>query len=169
MGMDILKETGASRTPGSKIKAGEEAMPGFVALFEDAETLIVYNDKAKVPSGLFMQSNVHYPAFDTAAPDGTPVGDGFEFLNYNRGGLIGLFRAGGTVLLYDDKRKSGGASHPVDYTKAYNVNDKCYADQNTGKVTSTLDTNRQEIGIVEKVVGSGVNLVLKMRLSGTLA
>jgi len=170
MGLDILKETGASRTPGSNVLAGEEIMPGFVMLMEDAETIKVYDDKAEIPSGLAMQSNVHYPAFDPAAPDGTPVGDGYEFLNYNRGGLIGLFRAGGTVLLYDDKRKSGGASHPVDYSQAYAVNGICYADETTGKITSDSATGtRKEVGIVEKVVGSGADLVLKMRLSGTLA
>ena len=150
-------------------------MPGFVCALDTSadDTIKLYDTKANNPAGLALESNIAFPFFDPNAPSGTPIGVGFDFLNYNRGGLIGLFRNGGEVVLYDDLRDTAvaGNSNPVDFaaSAAYAVNNPVYANQNNGKVTSDLDTDRKQVGIIEKVIGTGATMSLKVRLAGALA
>ena len=162
MGIRILRESASgSRTAGMAVLAGESIVPGIVIVQDDNTTVKVFTGTALAPLGLALDSNVQFPSQATA-PDVT-AGAGFDYLNYNRQGLVAAITGDAEVELYDDLRdtSTAGASHPVDHTQAYVVGAPLFADTTTGRVTSVVGSNKA-IGRCTGIDGSGATMVVRM-------
>lgn len=166
MGIRVLKEASNSRTAGYKVDidirfgAPWAIVPGIACNLVDAETLKIADGTTEAIIGLALDSNVLFP-MTNGLPDGA-AGEGYDYLNYNRQGLVALF-SNGEVELYDDKRMAAGASHPANYLEAFAINAPVYADA-TGKITLVPGTNK--VGEVTGITNPGApELVLKIKLS----
>lgn len=166
MGIRVLKEAGNSRTPGYEVKVtggvAEVILPGLACNLEDANTIKIADGTSEKVVGLALDSNVLFPIGNTL-PD-SQAGEGYDYLSYNRQGLVSLF-SNGEVELYDDKRQAAGASHPVNFAEAFTVNAPVYADA-SGKITLVNGGTAPEVGIVTGITNPGVaGLVLRVKLS----
>ena len=70
------------------------------------------------PFGLAIESNVFFPL---QPANGEVAGQGFDYTNFNRGGLESVYNNGGDFVIYDD-----GRGLPVD-AGSYVVNQPVYA------------------------------------------
>lgn len=167
MAIRILKETGASRSAGYKVTANVSILPGnAVVLGADEETIkLPASGTSEEILGLALDSNVMFP-FQSATPDQT-MGNGYDYLNYNRQGLVSVFNNGGEVELFDDKRLADGLSHPVIYGGTFTLNIPVYANCTSGTSTqlgfiTEVATTNKRIGRVTGVFGTGADLVLRI-------
>lgn len=127
----------------------------------DNSTIIAYDATAVLatqPLGLASDTTVQFAA--GAGADGYQAGSGYDYPNYNRGGLVGVFCNGGVFELFDD-----GRGHPCDTSVTWLVNQSIFAN-NLGKLTntSTTATATVAIGTVVAVTGSSttVHVTAKM-------
>src|SRR5271157_2614101 len=129
MAIRILRETGASRSAGYivNVAAGvaDSILPGIAVTLmttdANAQTIGLLSSIATPYTGeilgLTLDSNIIFP-FQSSQPNNT-MGQGFDYTNYNRQGLIGVFNNHGEVELYDDNRLAGGLSSPIIYGDAF--------------------------------------------------
>ncbi len=157
MGIRIVREAG-DRTPGYKVAASNTIYGGLAVQLTANDTVAVGGAEVV---GLALESNVAFPA-QASTPDNT-VGDQFNYLDYNRGGLIAVVNGSAEVELYDDGRAAAGASHPVTYGDSWALMAPVYADATTGKLTTTAEGNKR-IGRVTGITGTGAALVLRVML-----
>jgi hypothetical protein len=82
------------------------------------------------PLGLAIESNVFFPL---APANGEVAGQGFDYTNFNRGGLESCYIDGGDFVLYDD-----GRGYPYNRGSiTYAVNEAVYASAfSDGVITS---------------------------------
>jgi len=145
MAIRIIKEV--SRDGGRLPATGATIIAGQPIELVTASTVRPFTDvSGTYPLGLASDSNVLQPL---AGPGGLTVGVGFDYTNFNRGGLIGAFLNGGVFELYDDS--TGLPFLPGD---VYVLNGPVYANS-SGLVTST-STSNVLIGTVMQVTGSPV-------------
>ena len=170
MGIRVLKEASNSRTAGYKVNVvkgvPEAILPGLACNLVDAETITIADGTTELTIGLALDSNVLYP-ITNSIPDGQ-AGQGYDYLNYNRQGLVALF-SNGEVELYDDMRLPAGASHPANFVApagAWVINSPVYVD-NVGKATAVGTPGATPvIGVVTGITNPGVaSLVLRIKLS----
>jgi hypothetical protein len=158
MAMNILKETGASRSAGYAVASGVSVYGGLAMILQDAQTITLFSTNAVLPQGLAIESNVIYPAMNlTPGTDGliAQAGQGNDYLNYNRQGLISLFRDG-IVELYDDLRAASGASSPINTSDTFSFNVPVYATATTGVITVASNGGANVlVGRVLNSVGTG--------------
>jgi len=146
MGINIKKEV--NRLPGFSVKATVTIIPGQVVILDTADT--TYNTITKfglatdIPLGLALDSNVLFPV----GPN--PVGIGFDYTNYNRGGLVAVAVNGGIFELFDD-----GRGAPFVTGDTFAVNNYAYVAIATGLISST---GTIIVGVVTNVVGSSTTL-----------
>ena len=90
----------------------------------------VHTQSAGKPFGLAVESNVFFPL---QPANGEVAGQGYDYTNFNRGGLESCFVDGGDFVLYDD-----GRGYPYDRgSVTYAVNAPVYASAtNDGNITS---------------------------------
>jgi hypothetical protein len=81
---------------------------------------------------------------------GQTAGEGFNYTDFARGGLVSGFTNGSELELYDD-----GRGAPYEAADTYVLNRAVYAKEN-GKVTSAVGGGRQIIGSVVDFEGSPV-------------
>jgi len=161
MGLRILKEDAQSRTIGYPVKDAVKIYPGAVCVLEKISDVIrirpwTTGDRAAalVPVGLGIDSNVPFPVAPTGIDPHT-VGEGKDYTNYNRGGLIAAIRQA-TVVIYDDKRDATSnlidpaATFPTISAPVY-VNDSCLFTEDS--------TNAVAVGVLEDVVLDGSDIV----------
>jgi len=161
MGIRVMHENSGSRTRGFAVKSGDTVYPGLVVQKEDNDTIKIPTTLTEPMLGLALDSNVLYP-FQATAPD-TTAGEGYNYLDYNRQGLV-AYISNAEVELYDDKRAAAGASHPVDYSKTYAVNEPVYVIA-SGKIDNATSGNTQ-VGVVTAVENNGSSaLVLRVKLT----
>jgi len=166
MGIRVMKEASNSRTAGysAVVTQGvpETIIPGIACNLVDNATITKSDGTTEVTIGLALDSNVLYP-IGNLSPD-TQAGDGYDYINYNRQGLISLF-SNGEVELYDDKRIGvAGVSHPANFAEAFAVNAPVYADA-VGKITLVNAGSAPQIGVVTGVTNpQTVALVLRLKI-----
>jgi hypothetical protein len=81
------------------------------------------------PFGLAIESNVFFPL---QPANGEVAGQGFDYTNFNRGGLESVFNNGGDFVLYDD-----GRGYPYDHSATYAINAPVYTSTTAaGVITS---------------------------------
>lgn len=81
---------------------------------------------------------------------GQTVGEGYNYTDFARGGLVSGFTNGSELEMFDDGR--GAPYEPAD---TYVLNRPVYAKEN-GKITSVVGGGRQRIGSVVDFEGSPV-------------
>lgn len=114
-----------------------------------SSTVKPYDDAtwADLPFGIAAESTQQPPI---APLSGLTAGEGFNYTDFARGGLVSAFTNGSELELYDD-----GRGAPYETGDTYVLNRPVYAKEN-GKVTSVGTGPRQKIGVVTDFEGSPV-------------
>jgi len=154
MAIRILKEV--SRDQGRAPATGVSIIAGMPLELVDADTVRPYDqtDANDQVFGLASDSNITQPL---QGAGGLTVGVGFDYTNFNRGGLIGAFLNGGVFELYND-----GTGVPYEAGDTYNLNENVYANS-SGLLTSSAAGDNKLVGTALKVVGAPVTrLTIKL-------
>jgi hypothetical protein len=93
------------------------------------------------PFGLAIESNVFFPL---APANGEVAGQGFDYTNFNRGGLESVYNNGGDFVLYDDGRGYPYARGTVTYA----INGPVYASAVTDGLIDSAATSTVLVGYV---------------------
>jgi hypothetical protein len=115
--------------------------------------------------GLAADSNVQQPL---QGAGGLTVGVGYDYTNFDRGGLISVFQNGGSFELYNDLGEIAPLQgNPFVYTDSFVSNAPVYAQVNTGLVTSVSGGNSPQIGTTIQVTNAGnaTEMLLQIKLS----
>jgi hypothetical protein len=159
MAIRILRESAGTRTPGYKVStsAAGKIVGGTVVTLEDADTIMLYVAAATGAAlGLAIDSNVLFSP-QNASPDHT-AGQGYNYLDYDRGGLISVINKGAEVEVYDDGRSVSPFSASA---HTYLLNKLIYAEAATGMLADAIGTG-EAVGRVTSVAGTyGVDLVVR--------
>ena len=121
-----------------------------------------------LPWGLAAESNVQQPL---QGPGGLTVGVGYDYTNFDRGGLISVFQNGGSFELFNDQGElaplSPSGGNPFVIGDTFVSNNYVYAQVNTGLVTAVAAGNSAPIGSCISVTnaGSAADMVLQIKLS----
>jgi len=138
MAITIWKEV--NRSPGAPVLSGTIS-GGTVLAWDPANTgkVLPFGSATSTsqPYGLACESNV-IPPLQPAS--GLVAGQGYDYTNFNRDGLMGAFINGGEFQLYDDGL---GAGAPFE-AGTYAIGGKVYADvtaTGAANITSTVGSN----------------------------
>jgi hypothetical protein len=134
MAIRQIKEV--NRSGGAKINSGN--IVGGMLLQINADGTVqpwVKTDTTGKPYGLAIESNVFFPL---QPANGEVAGQGFDYTNFNRGGLESVYLNGGDFVLFDDGRGSPYAA------ATYAVNQPVY----TSAVTDGLITSATTTGVI---------------------
>jgi len=93
------------------------------------------------PFGLAIESNVFFPL---QPANGEVAGQGFDYTNFNRGGLESVYNNGGDFVLFDDGRGYPYARGGVTYA----VNQPVYASAITDGLITSAATSTVLVGYV---------------------
>lgn len=93
------------------------------------------------PFGLAIESNVFFPL---QPANGEVAGQGFDYTNFNRGGLESVYNNGGDFVLYDDGRGYPYARGGVTYA----INAPVYASAVTDGLITSDATSTVVVGYV---------------------
>jgi hypothetical protein len=148
MAVRVIREN--NRTDGlKKASAAPHIIAGMPLVLASASEVKPYDDSRfdDIPFGIAAQSTELLPF---APADGNVVGEGLNYTDYARGGLVSAFCNGSELELFDDGR--GAPYEPAD---TYVLNRPVYAKEN-GLITSVIGSTRQKIGIVKDFEGSPV-------------
>lgn len=132
MAVRVIRENG--RSAGLAMASGVDCVAGQVLIHASATTLRTYNDGtwAKVPYGIAAESTTKLPI---APSSGLVAGEGYDYTNFNRGGLVSCFIGGSELELFDD-----GRGAPYVTSDTYARDGKVYTDVN-GKITTASDSD----------------------------
>jgi hypothetical protein len=93
------------------------------------------------PFGLAIESNIFFPL---QPANGEVAGQGFDYTNFNRGGLMSVYNNGGDFVLFDDGRgypyQRGGTT--------YAINAPVYASAVTDGLITSVNTSGVIVGYV---------------------
>jgi hypothetical protein len=93
------------------------------------------------PFGLAIESNIFFPL---QPANGQVAGQGFDYTNFNRGGLVSVYNNGGDFVLFDDGRgypyQRGGTT--------YAINEPVYASAVTDGLITSDATSTILVGYV---------------------
>jgi hypothetical protein len=148
MAVRVIREN--NRTEGLKPATGVTAIiAGQPLVLATATTVKPYDDGSwlDLPFGIAAESTAQPPI---APMSGQTAGEGFDYTNFARGGLVSAFTTGSILELFDD-----GRGAPYEAADTYVLNRPVYAKEN-GKVTSVGTGPRQKIGVVLDFEGSPV-------------
>jgi len=148
MAVRVIREN--NRTDGMKKQAAApDIIAGMPLVLASASEVKPYDDAtfADVPHGIAAQSTELLPF---APADGNAVGQGLNYTDFARGGLVSAFCNGSELELYDD-----GRGAPYEAADTYVLNRPVYAKEN-GLITSVVGGGRQKIGVVKDFEGSPV-------------
>ncbi len=132
MAVRIIRENNRSEGR-KKVTAAPDIIAGQPLLLAANKETKAYDDTSHVafPYGIAAESTEQLPI---APASGQTVGEGFDYTNFNRGGLVGAFVNGSELELFDD-----GRGKPFDDSVTYALNDKAFAGDN-GLVTNDDDS-----------------------------
>jgi hypothetical protein len=147
MAVRVIREN--NRSEGKQPVTATTIIAGQPLIFATASTVKPYDDGtfAAVPYGIAAESTGQLPI---APSSGLTAGEGFDYTNFARGGLVSAFINGSELELFDD-----GHGLPYEAGDSYALNGPVYAKEN-GKVTSAVGGGRKEIGSVVDFEGSPV-------------
>ena len=100
-----------------------------------------FGQSAGKPFGLAIESNVFFPL---QPANGEVAGQGFDYTNFNRGGLESCFVDGGDFVLYDDGRGYPYARGGTTYA----VNQPVYTSAATDGLITSATTSTVIVGYV---------------------
>jgi hypothetical protein len=147
MAVRVIREN--NRSEGLKPHTGVTAIIAGQPLVKASATTVKPHDTlADVVFGIAAESTGQLPI---APLSGLTAGEGFDYTNFARGGLVSCFVNGSELELYDD-----GHGVPFTDTDTYTLNREVYADESTGLITSDATGGRKAIGSVTDVEGSPV-------------
>lgn len=128
MAVRIIREV--NRSEGRKPVTGSTIIAGEVLLLAANLETKPYDDGTfvAVPYGVAAEDTTQLPI---APANGLTAGQGFDYTNFNRGGLVGAFVNGSELELFDD-----GHGLPYVATDTYALNAPVYTNA-SGKVTTT--------------------------------
>jgi hypothetical protein len=101
----------------------------------------VHTQTAGQPFGLAIESNVFFPL---QPANGEVAGQGFDYTNFNRGGLESVYNNGGDFVLFDDGRGYPYARGGVTYA----INAPVYASAVTDGLITSDATSTVIVGYV---------------------
>ena len=132
MALRIIKEV--NRSVGYPVLSGN-IVAGNLLMLDTANSGSVlpwlHTNTSGQPFGLAAESNIFFPL---QPANGEVAGQGFDYTNFNRGGLMSAFNNGGDFDLYND-----GRGYPYDATATYAINAPVYASHATdGLITSDV-------------------------------
>lgn len=163
MAIRILKEVSRD---GGRLPATNAVILGGSVLelaSNGANVQLSTSTGSTLPWGLSSDSNVTQPL---QGAGGLTVGVGFDYTNFNRGGLIGAFQNGGVFELYND-----GTGNPfvLSPTAPYAVNIPLYAltgngTTTGGTVTSDSAGNSPAIGSCVSVTNAGSSTTMRLQI-----
>lgn len=138
MAIRQIKEV--NRSGGAKINSGN-IVGGMLLQINADGTVQPWDHTATtgLPYGLAIESNVFFPL---QPANGEVAGQGFDYTNFNRGGLESVYLNGGDFVLYDDGRGSPYA------TATYAVNQPVYASAVTDGLITSANTSGVVVGYV---------------------
>lgn len=155
MAIKVLKEV--NRHPG--YTPSGTILPGQVVMkVTDGETIKAYDGTTLdvQPLGFAIDSTVQFPA--SAGVYGA-VGAGYNYPEFNRGGLVAVFTDGGLFEFSNDGRGS-----PLTITDTWTLNAKVYIGASGLMTCSTMTVGTDPVvGIVEAVSGSGATLKVTIK------
>jgi len=159
MAIRILKEV--SRDGGRLPASGASVIAGVALELAAAGAVQPYTGAALAePWGLASDSNVTQPL---QGAGGLTVGVGYDYTNFNRGGLIGAFQNGGVYELYND-----GTGNAMDTTATFVPNAAVFANATGLADDATLQAGRDKLGTVVSVSNAGsltaMRLVIKLSI-----
>jgi len=101
----------------------------------------VHTQTAGQPFGLAIESNIFFPL---QPANGEVAGQGFDYTNFNRGGLMSVYNNGGDFVLFDDGRGYHYARGGV----VYAINQPVYASAVTDGLITSDATSTVIVGYV---------------------
>jgi len=155
--MAIKVDKEVNRLPGLLPKSGIDIVAGYLVML-DGDTLKPFDGTAGLfPLGLAADTTKQFPI---APADGQVVGTGYNYTDFARGGLVGVFLNGGVFTLFDD-----GRGHPVDTTQVYAQNKPVFGMvDGSGRITSDGSGGKPRVGSIYNVTGSGAAIRLQIKL-----
>ena len=100
-----------------------------------------HTQTSRQPFGLAIESNVFFPL---QPANGEVAGQGFDYTNFNRGGLESVYNNGGDFVLYDD-----GRGYPYNRGSiTYAINAPVYASAFTDGLITSGATSTVLVGYV---------------------
>ena len=100
----------------------------------------VHTQTSGQPFGLAIESNIFFPL---QPANGEVAGQGYDYTNFNRGGLESVYNNGGDFVLYND-----GRGYPYDATATYAVNAPVYASASVDGLITSDPTSGVLVGYV---------------------
>ncbi|MGH7974732.1 MAG: hypothetical protein ACREBR_04355 [bacterium] len=100
----------------------------------------VHTQTTGKPYGLAIESNIFFPL---QPANGEVAGQGFDYTNFNRGGLESVYLDGGDFVLYND-----GRGFPYDATATYAINQPVYASATVDGLITSDPTSTVIVGYV---------------------
>jgi hypothetical protein len=161
MAVRVLREN--NRSEGRLPKTGVVIIQGEPLIFDTATTWRLYDAAAlaagAVVYGIAAESTGQLPI---APANGLTAGQGYDYTNFARGGLVGAFITGSELELFDDGH---GLPYLTGGSESYALNAPVYADVTTGKVTSLPTGNSDAIGTVVDFDSATVPTRLRVKFS----
>ncbi len=127
--LNIVKEV--NRSVSYPIASGNIVGGNILQLNASGQLLPwVHTNTSGQPFGFALESNIFFPL---QPANGEVAGQGFDYTNFNRGGLESVINNGGDFVLYND-----GRGYPYDRgSVTYAINAPVYASAtNDGNITS---------------------------------
>lgn len=148
MAVRVIREN--NRSEGLKPAVGVTAIiAGQPLVLATASTVKPVDSKLDIAYGVAAESTGQLPI---APLSGLTAGEGYDYTNFARGGLVSCFTTGSELELFDD-----GHGVPFEDGDTYTLNREVYVDETTGLITSDSDTDtRRVVGSVTDVEGSPV-------------
>jgi hypothetical protein len=139
MAIRQIKEV--NRSIGYPVASGNIVGGNLLEINASAQVLPwLHTRTAGQPLGLAIESNVFFPL---QPANGEVAGQGFDYTNFNRGGLESVYLDGGDFVLYND-----GRGYPYDATATYAVNMPVYASAATDGLITSDATSTVIVGYV---------------------
>lgn len=165
MAIQVIKEV--NRDAGYAVASGASIVAGQpLELYPDSHTVRPFSGvSGSFPLGLASDSNLMFPL---QAPSGLTAGAGYDYTNFDRGGLVGAFVNGGEFALSGDTY-STGTVYPYNPTDTYTLNQAVTVDS-SGQIRSAaavpVSATSPMVGTVMAVTGSAPVTLLQIKLLG---
>ena len=147
MAVRVIREN--KRSAGLTPKSGVTIIAGEPVVLDTATSVRLYDSAAHTAGallyGIAAESTAQLPL---APANGMTAGQGYDYTNFARGGLVSCFELGSELELFDDGH---GLPYLTGGSESYALNAPVYADVTTGKVTS-LAASGANSGVIGSIV-----------------
>jgi len=164
MAIQVIKEV--NRDAGYAVYTGATIVAGQpIELVTNSTTVQPYSGvSGSYPVGLASDSNLMFPL---QGANGLTAGAGYDYTNFDRGGLVGAFVNGGEFALSGDTYATGTV-YPYNSTDTFTLNQPVTVDS-SGKIRSAAavapSATSPMIGTVMAVTGSAPVTLLQIKLT----